>query len=150
MDFSNIGMVKKRVKGDAGKASKKIPFLVKVISVLNYINAAFFAIAAIVLLAYGISGKKIFIEGVTSAAMIVAGVIFIVLGVFAFYIARGLWKGQNWARIVEIVLGIIGVVAGVSGIFQQVNVVSNIIGIVINGLIAGYLAFNRDVKRVFS
>jgi len=147
-------MAKKSVKRVEHKkmemrSGKVMPLGIRVISVLNYINALFLIIAGVVLLWYGLSGQTIDVDGLTSGAVIVGGVVFIALSILSFYIARGLWKGQNWARVTEAVLGIVAIVSGVMNAFQNVDLVSNIIGIVLNGVIVGYLLLNENVKKAF-
>ena len=136
-------------------ASGSVPTLVKVISVLYYIGAALSIIMALVMF-FGagaidsIPGMDAMggLTGIFSGLMIVLGVIMIGFAVLAFFIARGLWKGRNWARIVAIILAILGVLSAIISLVQ--GSWSNIIGLIIHGAIGGYLLFSKDVKAAFA
>jgi len=66
--------------------------------------------------------------------------------VLSFFIGRGLWKGQKWARIITIIAGI-GIF--LSGLFS-ITTIAGIIYLVIGGFIAGYLLFSKEVKTFFA
>jgi glucan phosphoethanolaminetransferase (alkaline phosphatase superfamily) len=137
------------------KEEKKVPLGVKIISVVVYVSSALLLFDALAYIFYGITG-----EGLSSdvtigrAALFMAAVIFIVLAVFAFFVARGLWKGRNWTRIVTIVLSVFEVVIIIVTFFYgglgTLDIVLNSLSLVVNGLIGGYLAFNKNVKKAFS
>jgi len=74
-------------------------------------------------------------------SLIVGGILIIALGVFEIFIGRGLWKGQQWARIVTIIITIIGFISALPNF--------DVISLLITGLIAGYLIFSKDVKAAF-
>jgi hypothetical protein len=143
------------------KGSKTSPTLVKVISVLYYIGAVFMLLAGIGVIilgtAYG-SSLSSFLDafglgafgGAFAAIFIVFGVIILAFAVLYFFVGRGLWGARNWARIVAIVLAILGILSAISGIIQVKMLLSNIVGLVINGLIGGYLLFSKSVKEAFS
>ena len=123
--------------------NKKIPTGVKILSVLDYI-------AAVLLLIIGLLSFFVNIAALSVLGVFVGiiGVIFIVLGVVEFFVARGLWKGQNWARVITIIFSIFGLIFGLislvgGGLF-------GIIEIVIDLIIGGYLIFNNNVKVFFS
>jgi len=126
--------------------AKGVPTGVKIISVLYYIGAVFSLIAGIVAFAGGAFFTTVlpkFIAGIAA----IAGIVFIILAVLGFFIARGLWKGQNWARILAIVFAILGVISAliaiISGGYQ------GIVSLVINAIIGYYLWFNKGVKAAF-
>ncbi len=137
---------------------KNVPTGVKIIAVLDYIGAAITALLGILLLVgAGVAGSLIArvpgLQGIAAGAvgvvLAVIGVIFIALAVLSYFIARGLWKGQNWARIVKIIFAVLGVLNGLLALFGG-SVGTGIFYIAIFGLIGGYLWFNKDVKAVFS
>ena len=135
---------------------KKVPTLVKIISVLYYIGAVFIVIFGILLIAGAgfisslLSGFNIPVLGaIGSGLFIVAGVVMLLLGILEFFIARGLWKGRNWARIFVIIFSIIGILWAVFG-FIQGSFMNSAISLVLSGLIGGYLLFSHGVKEAFS
>jgi hypothetical protein len=130
-------------------AEKQVPTGVKVISVLFYIGAALTVLGGIALLIGGgllgglVSLSEIPLIGALGAGVaVLAGIIYIALGVLMFFVGRGLWKGANWARIVAIILAIIGLLSSIMSIA--------IISIIIDAAVAGYLLFSKDVKAAFS
>lgn len=128
-----------------------IPLGVKILSVLAYIAAAFSVIFALLFIigagfiinipAFAIFGTGIFI---------LLGIIMLGFAVLDFFVARGLWKGRNWARIFMIIVSCIGIVLALVSLFSVESLVYAILNIVINGLIAGYLLFNKKAKIFFA
>ncbi len=132
----------------------KVPVGVKIIAVLNYIAAVILLLGAIGLLFGAGALSDIFasvpvIGAWASGLFIVLAIIFLALAVLAFFVGRGLWKGQNWARILEIVFSVIGLILAIIGMVQG-NIGSNIVSLVVNGLIGGYLLLSKNVKSAFS
>lgn len=145
---------------------KEVPVLVKVLAVLYYISAGVAAIGLIFIIA-----SSIFVSGRILSLLV--SIIFI--GGFIallFFIARGLWKGQNWARIMVIIFCILGIISAIGGIItfsifrnavsavgdnltsimaplQIVQTTMLLVVIMIDMLIAGYLLFNKKVKEAF-
>ncbi len=131
-------------------AGKKIPLGVKILSVLSYIAAGFLVIAA--LLAFVDAGFIANIPGLAAlgaGAAVIFGIMFLALGVVDFFIARGLWKGQNWARILLLIFMAIGILYSIGMLFIR-EILTSLINIVIDGLIGWYLLFNKNVKKFFS
>ena len=79
-----------------------------------------------------------------SIAFIVAGVILLMLGLFYYFIARGLWNGKSWARTTELVIAVTGAIFGLG------SLPGGMAGLVISGLIIWYLGFNQEGKDYFS
>lgn len=134
-------------------AGKNVPTLVKVISVLFYIGAVLLLIFGLLSLvgagAMGSVASAIPILTILGSGLfVVLGIILIALAVLYFFIGRGLWKGQSWARIVAIILSIIGVVMAIWGMVQG-SIASNVVGLIVNALIGGYLLFSSNVKAAF-
>ena len=123
-----------------------VPTGVKIISVLHYIGAAILLIGGIVAFV-GSAFLTTVIPDIVGGLVIAIGILSIILAVLYFFIARGLWKGQNWARIVAIILAILGVINGL------VSVVSgrfgSIVSLIIYAIIAYYLWFGKEVKTAF-
>jgi hypothetical protein len=127
-----------------------VPVGVKVISVLYYIFAALAVISGIAMFfGAGLVGS---IPGLPVAMgtgiFVLIGIVMLALAVLAFFIARGLWVAQKWARIVAIILAIIGLISSIMGLFTGV-IAANIVWIIIHALIGGYLLFSSQVKAVF-
>jgi hypothetical protein len=149
---------------------KEIPVGVKIISVLYHILAAL----CIISLIWG----SFFILGaieINYTLVIPLAVLLLGFAILSFFVGRGLWKGNNWSRIVAIVIAILNIIvtivmlAVVSYLSRSMtnlsypNNIQNIleifdirkfipkaiVNIVINGLIAGYLLFSRKVKETF-
>ena len=81
-------------------AGRNIPTGVKILSVLGYIGGIFGIVFGILI----IVGSEAFLTQMESLAeyteyVTLAGAVAIALGIFGFFVARGLWKGQNWARL---------------------------------------------------
>src|SRR3989344_7495007 len=128
--------------------SKKIPTGVKVISVLYYIGAVVAVIAGIALL-IGAGALATLVSSVPGLALIAGvgavafGILAIILGVIDFFLGRGLWKLQNWARIVTIIFAVLGLLGGISSLFSG-EAGSGIVNIIISGVIGWYLWFNKN------
>lgn len=136
------------------KTSTGAPTLVKIIGVLYYIGAVLLVLLGIAFfvgasLLGGLLEQIPLLGALGSGLFVVAGIIFIGLAVLYFFIGRGLWKTQNWARIVVIILAAIGAISGIYSIIQG-NLASNIVGLIINLAVGGYLLFGNDVKAAFS
>ena len=126
-----------------------MPLGVKIISILHYIAAAFTVLASLILiLSAGAVGSAIPFFGAIGGLMLGAAAVFMIgLAVLVFFIGRGLWKGQNWARIVAIVFGCLGMIRATFGIADNPSYVATL---VIYVLIVGYLAFSPKVKKIFA
>ncbi len=127
--------------------NKEVPGGVKVISVLYYIGAVIAVIGAIMAIAGGtlVSGF-VGLDGL-GLGMFLA-VIMLAFAVLGFFIGRGLWKAQNWARVVAIIFAILGALGAISAIVA--GGYTSIISLAINGLIGGYLLLSEDVKKAFA
>ncbi|MFX0212154.1 MAG: hypothetical protein ACFFDT_39640 [Candidatus Hodarchaeota archaeon] len=133
--------------------AKTMPTGIKIISVLYYIGAVLSLLFGILLLigagAISTLVTEIPLLGFLGAGFLtVIAIIMIALAVLGFFIGRGLWKGQNWARIVAIIFAILGFISAI------INLISaqwgSIISLVINGLIGYYLLFSKNVKEAFA
>ena len=134
--------------------AKEIPVGVKIIAVLYYIAAVLSAIFGIFfLIGAGFIGALIPGFGALGAGiLIVVGIFLIGAAVLGFFIGRGLWRAQKWARIIVIIFSIIG---AVMAIIQMITIgalviASSIISLIIQAVIGGYLLFNGAVKKAFA
>ena len=131
----------------------EVPTGVKVVSVLYYIGAVLellFAILVFVGAGFASQVPGLSILGALGTGLfVVMGAILIGLAVLSFFVARGLWKAQKWARVVAIIFSALGVLMALVGMLQG-QIASNILGLVISGAIGGYLWFSSGVKAAFA
>lgn len=83
---------------------------------------------------------------------IMIGIIALALAVLTFFVARGLWKGKKWARIVAIILAALGIINSITNLGGGTIIgvlIWNLIFLVIQLVIGGYLLFGKKVKAVF-
>lgn len=135
--------------------NKKIPIGVKIISILYYLICALQLIFGITMIYMSNKApeKIIKIFPIISTLVLVLGIGFIGAAVLSFFIARGLWKGQRWSRIIVIVFSAIGIIYSLVGFatnFIRGNKTGFIITLVFNLIIAAYLFFDPKVKSAFA
>jgi hypothetical protein len=131
---------------------KGAPVGVKIISVLYYIGAALGLISGLFFIfggaAFGSLIEQNPVIGVLGSSLfIVIGIVSLGFAVLDFFIAKGLWRGKNWARIVVIILAILGVLGSLSSLIN--SPLSGIVGILVSGAVGGYLLFSKEVKAFF-
>ncbi len=120
--------------------------IVKVIAVLYWIGAFFSIIGGLgLLLGGGALGFALGAlgGGLLGGFLVAMGVVFLVIGVLEIFVGLGLWRLKSWARIVAIVLGVLGVISGV------ISLPLGILTLIISGGIVYFLAFNDEVKGLF-
>ena len=135
-------------------SSAGVPVGVKVISVLYYIGTVLLVLLGILMIVGGGAvgaylGDLGGLGSILGGALIVVGIIMIGMAVLSFFVARGLWKGKNWARIVAIIFAVLGLIGAIMGIVQG-SISSNIVSLIVNGVIGGYLLFSKGVKAAFA
>ncbi|MBU0893860.1 MAG: hypothetical protein KKF48_04025 [Nanoarchaeota archaeon] len=147
---------------------KQAPVGVKILSILYYVGAGIFVVAGLFLIFFGIvalaspgfvaAPESIpFPEGFPDVvgsfplfiglASLVLGIFFILMAVLEFFIARGLWKGQNWARILVLIFTALGIILAISSIVKG-NFI-NFLNLIISGFIGWYLLYVSKVKKFF-
>jgi len=134
------------------------PTGVTIISVLGFIGAAFLLFAALgMFLAGAVVSTMAAQPGVASFMRFggaVVGAVFLGLAVLYVILSVGLWKLQNWARILTIVLLIVSAILYAFGIFRSVlhfhliRIFFQAIFIAIDVWIAVYLS-KSNVKQAF-
>jgi hypothetical protein len=103
--------------------------------VLSVLLAVVYAFALVLL---GIPSVGIF--------LVILAFIFLVLGVFSFVIAYGLWSGKRWAWVATVVLAIIGLVSSSVGlIFRNFF---DFVSIILYAITLAYL-MTRSVRFYF-
>lgn len=134
----------------AKKVSKERHWGITVLSILSYIGAVatlLLGIAMLVGSAFISNLINQFVPKFTAYAtagtvlFIVLGIISIGLAILDYFIAKGLWNGKNWARILLIIFAALGVL----GSLHPFSIVS----LVIDGLIIWYLGFYKPAVNYF-
>lgn len=126
---------------------------VKVIAILGYIGAALLALVGLIFLFGGsFVGSMLTLAGLfggiaIGGLFVFAGIAMIIIGVLEFIVALNLWKHKNWARIVMIVLSVLGIIGALSSIGK--GPFMSIVNLIINGGIFYLLTFNKDVVALF-
>jgi len=135
-------------------ANKEVPTGVKVLSIIYYIAAALSLIAAIGLfVGAGFAGGILSSLGIPllaalgSGLFVAAGIFILIFAILDFFIGRGLWKAQGWARVLAIIFSALGALMGLMGLFS--GSVSSIVGLIIHILVLWYLIFSKEVKNAF-
>ena len=123
------------------------PVGVKILSILAYIGAVVTLILGIVMLfganfLSGFLSQWVPVSGFLVGSMIVfVGVVFIALAVLDYFVGRGLWSGQNWARILVLIFSVLSVLGSLRHF--------DIVNIVIDAVIIWYLGFNKEAVNYF-
>lgn len=128
-----------------------MPLGIKILAILSWITSAMCVLFAIFAIFGGYAFSTL-LGASLSAGLGLGGVLAFIMILFAvlnFFIGRGLWKGQNWARILLIIFLIIGVLLGLLALFGGAYI-TGILNLVINGLVGWYLLFNKKVKSAFA
>lgn len=129
------------------------PLGVSILAILGYIGVVLHVLAAIALF-FGASFITSMLSQVgpfstvTGGVAIFAGIIMLLFAALTFFISKGLWTGQNWARIIVIIFAALGVIFGIISLFT--GNFSSIISILIDGIIAYYLWYAKEVVSFFS
>ncbi len=134
-----------------------VPVGAKIISVLYYIGAiACLLLGLLLFVAAGFAdtianatAELSGLGGVIATLGVVGGVVMIAGAALFFFIGRGLWKGQAWARIVAIIFALLGIISAVNA-FAQGVVLEGIFNLIVGGVIGCYLLFDNEVKAAFA
>lgn len=123
---------------------------ISVLSILGYIGTVFtFLIGLLFIAGSTIVGTIIakfapeyaWMTGIGVIGLIFIGIIFIGFAILDFFIARGLWKGQNWARIFMLIMFALSALSALLTL--------EIASLVIDALIIWYLGFYKPVLNYF-
>jgi hypothetical protein len=131
---------------------KSLPLGLRIISIIYYITAILsILIALLAFLSPGII-KNVPGFGTNIAAnplaFIILGIIFLILSPISFFIAYGIQRVNNKARIALLVLCAINVIGGIISIIEGSYLSS--INLVFNLLIGLYITLNKKVRREFN
>ena len=135
----------------ATNSSSGVPTGVKVISVLYYIGAALLVIGGILFMfgAGFLSSVLGAFASLGTGLFVVLGIVLLLFGVLYFFVGRGLWKARNWARIVAIILSVLGLLGAISSLVQG-RIGNGIVNLLFNAIVGGYLLLSSQVKAAFS
>ncbi|HLC62894.1 MAG TPA: DUF2127 domain-containing protein [Candidatus Nanoarchaeia archaeon] len=132
--------------------AKNIPLGVKIISVIYWISAGLLALLGLLMMLFSSSINEVLslmLIGLPSWAFIVLGLFLVGLGILSFFIARGLWKGRQWAFTLAILFAVLGIINDIVNLILGKINWQLIIGLVFNVIVFSYLAFNKDVRKAF-
>jgi hypothetical protein len=141
--------------------NKTTPLPVKILAVLGYIFAALGVIGGILFLVQGIfsvgivsgivesfgAGGTGLFQSVFGGLVVVFGLIAIAISFVEFLVAKGLWNGKNWARVLVVIVCTLGTLSGLVSILSGEN---GYVSFIIYAGIGSYLMFNKAVKQGFS
>ena len=140
---------------------KDVPGLVKAISVFYYILSISAIIGGILFIA-GFSSLyfylflivTLFLGIIFSFLVILSSVpiAFLITGIFLFFVARGIWKGRNWARISIIIVSALLIIYAMAYVLTAIPGITISVSPIhiINLFIIFYLLFSKRVKEAFS
>ncbi|MDP1695946.1 MAG: hypothetical protein Q8L29_03465 [archaeon] len=141
----------KKERKEKKEIKKNAPLGVKIISILNYISGGIAILAGLLFIALALINYPLIADkigsSISSVIITVISIFLIIVGLIAYFIAKGMWRGQEWARITQIILSIIFGFSALTSVMK--GMWSNIFGLAINFAIAGYLLFNKRAKRFF-
>ncbi len=145
-------MAKKNSKPKKVNRVKDIPTGVKIFSILYYISGVLLILGAILSFFGGsiissILGLNQGVVAITTLVFVFIGIFFILMAVLSFFIARGLRKGQDWARILIIVFSALGILSSIVSLFG--GNWASLFGILVDGFVLWYFLLKENVKKFF-
>lgn len=122
---------------------KKVPLGVKIISIIQYVAAIGFVLGGLRSFAVGgaLAGVP-FLAGVS----FLGGVGAILIGVLYFFLGRGMWRAEKWAKTTTITISAILAVLTIVGASNGSGDPGGLIG---HAIIFFYLLFSKRVKKAF-
>jgi len=161
-DEKEVAKTKVPVKKVGLPSTEEAPKGIKILSVLIYIGSVLLVLFGIIFIIMAITGFDVSSGGVeewsqyainsyilenTGTLFVIFGIVFLGLGVLYFFIARGLKRGKNWARVLILIFAILGFLRAIVDLVGEVW--GAIINLVVDGLIIWYLIFKQNVKAFF-
>jgi len=148
-----VTVQKKSVSQSRLVSDSHAELIVKIISILGYIGAAFGILFGLVLLFGGsfilsmlpLTEMPQFVGPLASALIIVLSIVLLIFSVFWIFVAKSLWHHQNWARIIVIIFAALGALQSLVTILSG----SGIVSLLIDGAIIYFLGFDETVKGLF-
>lgn len=160
-------MASKKVKKSVSK-NVSLPNGVKSIAVLNYVLSISFLVLSGFLIVTGLliifelyssassGGFPDAIRSIFAIYFIIVAVLLFGFSILCFFIAKGLLKRKNWARITQIVVCVLASIIFISRLQDQLlsaDYLGVMIGLgllAVNLIIIVYLLANKSVKKIFS
>ncbi len=99
-----------------------------------------------------LAGVMPLLIGLVSFALLFFGSYTLQISIFTFFVARGLWHGQGWARHCTLALSIFGIIMPLLIMIKLPTlqfVLSSIISIIYSLIIFLYLMLSKEVKLAF-
>ncbi len=126
---------------------------VKIIAVIGFVGAILTIIAGLALLLGGtfLSAllpflKEQLYKGIfVGTFLVVLAVIVVAVGTLYFLVSLNLWKHKNWARIVMIVLSVIGIIASLPSLVIGFGLIK----LIISAGIFYLLTFQKEIIAFF-
>ena len=146
-------MARKKLKNTKNKiGSRKIDSNIKLISILFWIFGIFLILQGVILFgAYLGLFNWINLEELVNqpiANVMISCVLVILLGIFTIFVAKGIFKLKNWARLAGIFLSILSIVNSIFSLsLNVIAIISFLILIVIRLWIIQYLIKNKEMFR---
>ncbi len=122
--------------------TKVRPTGVTILSILFALESLLFIVAGI-----GALGISALFGPVVLGIGIIVGGFLVLLGLIGLFVTWGLWTGQGWARMIAIILAVLGLIVTILGAIGLEPI--SIIGLLINIVILWYL-FQPHVKAYYA
>lgn len=138
------------------EAKKKIPLGIKIISTYYIIVASLTIIIGLIAIIFSKTLSTVTIdfgqnfpkEIVNDPNLfLIIGFAFLIVGIVNLILGINLWKLKKWARIVIVIFAIISFIYAFKGL--MLGQLSNLFGLIIEGIIAGYLIFSKKANNAF-
>lgn len=124
------------------------PFGVTLLAVLHVIQAVFFLLIGVLIVAIGgfVSRRVLVVPHLLAGILWFIGAVLIIIGLIYLVLAYGLWTGKDWARVISLILAGLGAVLSLLSLLRG-GVVA-IITLLLDVLIVYYLT-RPNVKAFF-
>ena len=132
------------------------PLGISILAIIELIFSALAAILGVVLAVVGGSlssalqsaaGLGNVAAGTLTAIFSVIGGVLVVVGLVGMLIGWGLWTGRGWARIIQIIFAVLGVIGGVGSL--AIGAYTGVVSLISAAVIVWYV-FRPNVKAYFS
>ena len=126
---------------------KSAELVVKIIAILGYIGAGLAILGGLMVLLFGRGLGIMYPAGMAlvGAKAVIYAILMVIAGVVGIFVSKALWHHKNWARIVVVILSALGVLSSLVSIMR-----GGIVGLIINGAILYFLAFDKTIVGLFS
>lgn len=162
---------KAKVSRKAPAATSQVPFGVKIIAVLVYAMSFFLLLSSLALL----FSAGVFLSSTDATAVVTkmledmtastsistklattlpyiigfGGVVALAFTFLFFFTGKGLLARRNWARIVVVVLFGVWFIGDLADVLRG-DILRNLVPLIIDGVVSGYLLFNAKVQSAFA